>query len=79
MLQENDTYIMSFFDKIENRFDFLYEKYKNDIKMINEFIELKKLLIDDFNLIKLDKSDEIANAITVKHFNIDCDGYISII
>jgi hypothetical protein len=71
---------MSFANKIEYRFDILYEKYKNDIKFMNDLIELKKLLIDDYNIVNLDKSEEnyIADAIKVKHFKITDDGIISV-
>ena len=71
---------MSFANKIEYRFDIVYEKYKNDIKFMNDLIELKKLLIDDYNIVNFDKSEEnyIADAIKVKHFNITDDGIISV-
>ena len=70
------TIQMSFVNKIESRFDFMYDKYKNNITMINDLIEFKKSIIDDYDIVKLDKSEEIAIANAIEsRFDFMYDKY----
>lgn len=72
---------MNFKDRLENRFDILYNKYK-DKQLIKDLIALKILIIDDYDQYELDKSQEICDivdVIKIRNFSFDEEGNIKLL
>lgn len=68
----------NFYSLIDNLFNILLDKYENNIDIINDLIELKKNIINNYDITN-NKSYEyyIINSIKKKLIKIDNNGNIS--
>lgn len=66
---------MNFIEKIEEHFDILYDKYESNTIILNELIQLKLSIINDYSIIDNDIS-YLNCSIKKKNFLIDENGIV---